>query len=56
LKLLKIKTQKEVVLPERLELPTFWFEDMQYKTPIAAAGVAYGSDPTVLFDVAVSAD
>ena len=34
--------------PERLELPTLWFEDMQYKTLSAAAGVAYrGNAPFI---------
>jgi hypothetical protein len=31
----------KVARPERLELPTLWFEDTQYKTLSAASGVAY---------------
>jgi hypothetical protein len=31
---------KGMARPERLELPTLWFEDTQYKTLNAAAGVA----------------
>ena len=31
----------EVVRPERLELPAFWFVDTQWKTLSAASGVAY---------------
>ena len=32
---------RKLARPERLELPTLWFEDIQYKTLGAAAGVAY---------------
>jgi len=33
--------QEYLARPERLELPTLWFEDTQHKILSAAAGVAY---------------
>ncbi len=38
--LLKTKTQKDVVRPERFELPTFWFVAVRTTLPNLARGVA----------------
>src|SRR5438445_809624 len=38
--LLKTKTQKDVVRPERFELPTFWFVAVRLTLPNLARGVA----------------
>src|SRR5207244_12562655 len=38
--LLKTKTQKDVVRPERLELPTLWFVAVRTTLPNLARGVA----------------
>jgi hypothetical protein len=36
-----MKPMRKLVQPERLALPSLWFEDTQYKTLGAVSGVAY---------------